>query len=87
LLIVPGRPEAIAVSAPDIESIGERYRRGFLLPAVAGLNTPATVVIPSGWFRSQRRLDIYIDRPRQMTLLQLIDRGADFDRATYQDLA
>jgi cyclic-di-GMP-binding protein len=86
LLIVPGRPQAIAVSAPDIENLGERYRRGFLLPAVASLNTPATVVIPSGWFKSRRELDIYVDRPQRLTLLQLIERGADFDRATYQDL-
>jgi len=87
LMIIPGRPEAIAVSAADIESLGERYRRGFLLPAVATLNAPATVIIPSGWYKSKRRLDIYTDRPQQLTLGQLVDRGADYDRATYEDLA
>jgi hypothetical protein len=85
LMIVPGRPEAIAVSAADVDNLGERYRRGFLLPEVAGLNTPASVVIPAGWFKNKRRLDIYIDRPRYVTLLQIIDRGPDFDRATYEN--
>lgn len=87
LVIVPGRPEAIAVSAADMENFGEPYRRGFLLPAVASLNAPATAVIPAGWFKSQRRLDVYSDHPRQITLLQLVDRGSDFDRVTYDDRA
>jgi len=45
------------------------------------------VIIPSGWYKSKRRLDIYTDRPQQLTLGQLVDRGADYDRATYEDLA
>jgi hypothetical protein len=87
LLIIPGRPEAIAVSCAGVDDASEPYRRGFLLPAITALGAPATIVIPTGWFRSARRLEIYTDRPRHVSLLQLLDRGADFDRATYEDIA
>jgi hypothetical protein len=86
LLIMPGRPEAIAVSCPDIENLGDPYRRGFLLPAVTALATPATIIIPTGWFKIDRRLNLYADRPRRVRLLQIVDRGSDYDRVTYEDI-
>lgn len=87
MLIIPGRPEAVAVGSAGIESGGDPYRRAFLLPAVAALDTPATIVIPSGWFKNERHLEIYTDHPRRIKLLQLLDRGAEFDRATFEDTA
>jgi hypothetical protein len=87
LAIMPGRPEALAVSSEGIDNSGERYRRAFLLPAVPALNVPVTIIIPSGWFKSERRLGIYTDRPRVIKLLQIVDRGKDFDRASYQELS
>jgi hypothetical protein len=86
LLIIPGRPEAVSVSSAGVENTGDPYRRAFLLPAVPALDAPATIVIPSGWFKKERRLETYTDRPRHIKLLELLDRGTDFDRATYEDI-
>lgn len=87
MLILPGRPEAISVSSAGVESGGDPYRRAFLLPAITSLNTPVTIIIPAGWFKSDRCLEVFTDRARRIRLLELLDRGADFDRATYEDLA
>ena len=84
LMIMPGRPEAVA-ACPIGAGQGEPYRQALLLPAVAALGTRATVVMPAGWFKADRRLSVYTDRPRQVRLLELQDRGADFDRATFEE--
>lgn len=87
MLILPGRPEAIAVASTGVETGGDPYRRAFLLPAIASLKTPANIIIPAGWYKGDRQLEIFTDRVRRIRLLELLDRGADFDRATYEDLA
>lgn len=84
ILVVPGRPEAIAVRSTGLAAVKEGYRQGFLLPGIASLGTTANIVIPSGWFKKERMLEIYTDHSRQVRLVDLLDRGVDFDRATYE---
>lgn len=82
--MMPGRPDPVAARDIDATTIREPYRPAFLLPAVEALNSPATLVMPPGHFRAGRTLELFGGPHRQVVLMQLVDRGLDFDRATYQ---
>jgi hypothetical protein len=55
-----------------------------MLPAVAALKAPETLVLPSGWFKPERAIEVYTDSARQVRLASVIDRGADFERVTFE---
>jgi hypothetical protein len=84
VLVVPGRPEPIAARYTGVSAAKEPYKQAFLLPAVNALGSPATLLIPAGWFKIGRVLDISPGQARQLRLLQLIVRGSDFDQASYE---
>lgn len=87
VLMLPGRPEPVAVRGTGLSAAGEPYRPAFLLPAVAALKAPATAIIPAGWFRHERILEVFAERSHQIRLTELVGRGSDFDRVGYEALA
>ncbi|MBK9954992.1 MAG: hypothetical protein IPP18_07555 [Rhodocyclaceae bacterium] len=82
--MMPGRPDPVAARDLEATTSKEPYRPAFLLPAVEALNSPATIVMPPGHFRAGRSLELIGGPHRRIVLTQLVDRGLDFDRATYQ---
>ena len=62
----------------------EMFRRGFRLPAVLQLNEPASVLMPTGFFRPGRIIETYSDHSRTIRLSHLMERGADFERADFE---
>lgn len=87
ILMMPGRAEPITVRATDPAATKEPYRAAFLLPAVESLATPASIIIPPGYFRVGRILEVSGGSVPRVRLLQLGDRGVDSDRATYEPAA
>jgi cyclic-di-GMP-binding protein len=84
ILMIPGRPEPVAAFAADVTGIREAYRRAFLLPAIPALGSVASIVLPPGFFRSGRSVDVTGGPLPRVRLVQLMDRGVDFDRASYE---
>lgn len=82
--IIAGQPKPIAVRGTGLSAVREKYSPGFLLPAVAALNEPASIIIPIGWFKRERVLEIFTDKASQVMLTGIVDRGNDFERATYE---
>ncbi len=82
--LLPGRPEPVAACAADLAAQREPYRPAFLLPAIAALGQAATVVLPPGTFRGGRVIDIAGGSLSRIRLMQLVDRGPDFDRASFE---
>ena len=78
--ILPGVPVGVAV-----RPIGRaaEYTQALLLPAIAALQTPDTLVLPAGWFKPHRAVEILGDAVLQLQLTSVIDRGADFERVTF----
>jgi len=81
--LFPGTPQAISVR-PSTFAPGTsgRYERALLLPEVPAPATPATLVLPAGWFQSGRFVEIFSDRKQVAKLLNLLEKGSDFDRGT-----
>jgi cyclic-di-GMP-binding protein len=84
ILIIPGRPEPVALRATDVTSAKEPYRPGFLLPAIGALGSPNSVIMPPGYFRGGRVLEVAAGNIGRIRLMQLQDGGVDFDRASYE---
>jgi hypothetical protein len=82
--IFPGVPLGIAVRGTGASAAGEPYVPALVLPEVASLQTPEILVLPSGWFKPERLVEVYSESARQLRLASLVDRGADFERVTFQ---
>ncbi len=81
--LFPGTPQAIAVRPSNFTPTGSgRYERALLLPEVPAPATPATLILPAGWFQSSRFVEIFSDRKQVAKLLNLLEKGSDFDRGT-----
>lgn len=84
--LLAGTPQAVAVRGIGLSAANEKYRHGFLLPAVAAVGEPTSVIVPAGWFRAGRVIELYIESARQIRLAALLDRGSDFERAAFDSL-
>ncbi len=83
LRLFPGAPRAVAArpTGPHV-GVGMRYDRALLLPEVPAPATPATLIVPSGWYAPSRVIELYTDRKQQVRLQSLLEKGADYDRCT-----
>ncbi len=83
--MLPGVPRGIAVRSTGINAMaaGEKYVQALALPAVAALRSPATLILPAGWFRPRRVVEVFTGKPEQLLLTGVLDRGSDYERCTY----
>ena len=84
--ILPGIPKGIAIHAAGTDAAAEQYAPAFLLPALAALQTPEMLVLPTGWFRPKREIEVLGDRTSQLRLASVVDRGADFECVDFDTL-
>jgi len=82
--ILPGIPQGVAIRAAGANAAAEQYTPAFLLPALAALQTPETLVLPAGWFKPAREIEVVGDRAGQLRLASVVDRGADFERVAFE---
>lgn len=82
--LLPGTPQAIGVIRSIEGTNKTEHCRGFLLPAMPGLEQVATLLTPTGWFRPDLRLEIKAEPNQKARLTKLLERGADFERCTYE---
>lgn len=78
----PGTPQAVAVRPSNFNPGSNRYEPALLLPEVLATATPATLILPPGWFQSGYFVDVSSDRKQVAKLLNLLEMGNDFDRCT-----
>ncbi|MFA9440869.1 hypothetical protein ACDA63_14625 [Uliginosibacterium sp. sgz301328] len=83
--IMPGPPQVAAVKLHLNErSARERYRLGFLIPAIPAMKTDMTIVVPAGWFMADRLVEVqHGERPWFARMHKLVSRGSNFDRVSF----
>lgn len=87
VFVLPGAPEGIAARPTGLTvSPSEKYVRAFYLPAVAALKEKPSLVLPRGWFRPERVIEIYAGRTEQVRLVELLTQGSNFDRVSFVPL-
>lgn len=82
---LPGIPQAIALRAYGLNvRATEPYLQAFLLAQVPALQTPPSLMMPSGWFKPKRVVEIFHNQMSQNVKLEyLIERGLDYERASF----
>ncbi len=84
--LLPGLPAETAVRATGLNAIDAQYVQALSLTAVPALDAPPSLVLPSGWFKPKRVIEVYVDSAVRVRLAELIERGSDFERVSYEIL-
>jgi hypothetical protein len=58
------------------------FERALLLPEMAVPATPATLILPTGWFQAGRFVELFGEQKQVAKLVNVIEKGSDFDRCT-----
>ncbi len=83
--LFPGSARAVGVrpAAPDAAQAVNGYERGLFLPEQPAQSTPATLILPSGWYQPGRCVELRGDRQQVTKLGDLLESGSDFERCTF----
>ncbi|MDH3319479.1 MAG: hypothetical protein OEO84_07280 [Betaproteobacteria bacterium] len=85
--LLPGLPLAAAVRGTGVNAADEKHAQAIALAAVPALRAPPTLVLAPGWFRPKRVIEAVIQKPLRVRLLEVVERGTDFERIAYEVLA
>ena len=80
--LFPGKPQAVAVRSANVKQGSNDYERALLVAADAATATPATLILPPGWFQCGGFIEVVTERHQVATMLNLLEKGSDFDRGT-----
>jgi hypothetical protein len=84
LKLLPGIPSPIAAKQLGLNVTTPEFVPALALSAVPALNSAPTLVLPIGWFKPDRVIEIYTTKPVQVRLTELVERGADFERVAFE---
>ncbi|AUN96183.1 hypothetical protein [Pseudazoarcus pumilus] len=84
--LMNGLPRVVAIRSVGIgrERSDIEFQMAFLLEATPALKSPATLVIPAGYFLPHRVVEVHDGRLRGYRLLEIVERGANFDQVTFE---
>lgn len=84
--LLPGRPEGITISGSGRGSSNLQSSRGLFLPDVDQLCETASMLTPPRWFLANRIIGVEVEpgSTHQIRLDHLVERGADFERVTFE---
>lgn len=82
--LLPGLPSPVATRPTGLNLQNQEFVPAIALSAVAALNAPPSLVLPSGWYRPKRVLELHTGSAAKVRLTEVVDRGADFERVLYE---
>lgn len=84
--LLPGLPAATAVRATGLNVQDAKWVQALSLTAVAALNAPPSLVLPAGWFKPKRVIEVHIEGQGalRVRLTEAIERGSDYERIAYE---
>jgi hypothetical protein len=84
--LFPGEARPVAMRVIETDGTRGAWRQGFMLPEIAALKEPASVVLPAGTFRINRSIEVMVDQKAQvLKLFRVLDRGIEFERCNVYD--
>jgi hypothetical protein len=82
--LLPGLPAATAVRPTGLNVHNAKYVQALSLTGVPSLNAPPSLVLAAGWFKPRRVVDVYVDGHIKVKLIEVLDRGNDYERCSYE---
>ncbi len=83
---LPGSVKAVSMRATGINmTVSEKYVPAFLLPAVAALNIPASLIIPRDWFQPERVVEVLHQNGEKENVKMgfSVEHGIDYERVSF----
>jgi hypothetical protein len=87
LKLLAGLPLGSAARPTGLNVQAEKYIPILTLGAVQALNAPPTLVLPVGWYKPGRIIEMHTDAAQKVKLTELVERGSDFERVAYEKTA
>lgn len=81
---MPGTPEGVSVRLGGINAPTDKFVQAVLLSAMPALHAPATLIVPAGWFRPKRLVELRRGSDSAVLLTAALERGSNFDRCTFE---
>jgi hypothetical protein len=82
--LLPGLPSPLAVRPTGLNVQADSWIPAIALSAVPALESPPTLVVPNGWYKPKRIVELHAERSSKIMLTEVIERGVDFERVAYQ---
>ena len=82
--LLPGLPNAIAARPTGLNVSEDSWVPALALSAVPSLESPASIILPPGWYKPKRVIELYTEGSSKAMLLKVIERGSDFERVAYE---
>jgi hypothetical protein len=82
--LLPGLPSPVAVRGTGLNVQSQEYVPAIALSAVAALNAPPSLIVPAGWYKPKRILELRTGSTAKIRLTDVADRGSDFERVLYE---
>ena len=86
VFLLPGAPRGVSVRPGEGAAPDEPWVPAFLLPGMEALKEAPSLVLPRGWFKPQRVLEVHAIRPFRVRLETLGLSGNNFDRVSFTPL-
>lgn len=81
--LFPGEARAVAIRVIEPGKTAGAWREGLLLPELPALRVPASLMLPAGSFKLERRVEVMVDhQPQVVKLFRVLDRGMEFERCS-----
>jgi hypothetical protein len=82
--LLPGLPSPLAVRPTGLNVQADSWVPAIVLSAVPALESPPSLVLPTGWYKPKRIVELYAERSSKAMLTEVIERGSDFERVAFQ---
>ena len=82
--LLPGLPNAISVRPTGLNITEDSWVPALYLAAVPALEEPETVILPAGWYKPKRIVELHVHSPGKAMLTKVVERGGDFERVAYE---
>jgi hypothetical protein len=88
LKLLAGLPTGSAARPTGLNVQQEKYIPILALGAVQALNSPPTLVLPVGWYKPGRIIEVQLgESAHKIKLTELVERGSDFERVAFEKTA
>jgi hypothetical protein len=82
--LLPGLPNAIAVRPTGLNIREDSWIPALYLSAVPALEEPSSIIVPAGWYKPKRIIEVNMDTAVKVMLTKVMERGTDFERVAYE---
>jgi hypothetical protein len=82
--LLPGLPAGTAVRPTGLNVQVEKFVQALALGAVQAIGSPPTLVLPVGWYKPGRVVELHGETSQRVRLTELVERGSDFERVAYE---